>query len=94
MAENTPDSGRLAERILKLADLVEYQEGSVVSRTIIDQKTGTLTHFSNSRLLMVSYTLYQTWVPNRALPDLDLDDDGEMAVVKYGMSSDDLFPIS
>ena len=46
MAEKTPDSERLAERILKLADLVEYQEGSVVSRTIIDQKTGTLTLFA------------------------------------------------
>ena len=30
----------------KLADLVEYQEGSVVSRTIIDKKTGTLTLFA------------------------------------------------
>lgn len=30
----------------KLTDLVEYQEGSVVSRTIIDKKTGTLTLFA------------------------------------------------
>jgi len=30
----------------KLADLVEYQEGSVVSRTIIDKRTGTLTLFA------------------------------------------------
>ncbi|HEY51088.1 MAG TPA: cupin domain-containing protein [Dehalococcoidia bacterium] len=41
-----PDTERLAERILKLAELVEYQEGSVVSRTIVDQKTGTLTLFA------------------------------------------------
>jgi len=46
MAEKTPDSERLVERILKLVDLVEYQEDSVVSRTIIDQKTGTLTLFA------------------------------------------------
>lgn len=31
---------------LKLIDLVAYQEGSVVSRTIIDKKTGTLTLFA------------------------------------------------
>lgn len=44
--DKMPDTERLAERILKLAELVEYQEGSVVSRTIIDQKTGTLTLFA------------------------------------------------
>jgi quercetin dioxygenase-like cupin family protein len=31
---------------LKMADLVEYQGGSVVSRTIIDKKAGTVTLFS------------------------------------------------
>jgi quercetin dioxygenase-like cupin family protein len=30
----------------KLADLIEYQKGSVVSRTIIDKKTGTVTLFA------------------------------------------------
>ena len=30
----------------KLADLVDYQEGSVVSRTIIDEETGTVTLFA------------------------------------------------
>ena len=30
----------------KLRDLAEYQEGSVVSRTIIDKKTGTVTLFA------------------------------------------------
>jgi len=30
----------------KLADLIEYQEGSVVSRTIIDKETGTVTLFA------------------------------------------------
>jgi len=29
-----------------LKDLVDYQEGSVVSRTIIDKKTGTITLFA------------------------------------------------
>lgn len=46
MVEKNPDTEGLTERTLKLAELVEYQEGSVVSRTIIDQKTGTLTLFA------------------------------------------------
>ncbi len=49
MVEKNPDTEGLAERTLKLAELVEYQEGSVVSRTIIDQKTGTLTLFAFSQ---------------------------------------------
>ncbi len=32
----------------KLADLIAYQEGSVVSRTVINQKTGTITLFAFS----------------------------------------------
>lgn len=39
----------LVGRILKFGDLVEYQEGSVVSRTVIDEKTGTVTLFSFDR---------------------------------------------
>jgi quercetin dioxygenase-like cupin family protein len=30
----------------KLADLVDYQEGSVVSRTIVEKETGTVTLFA------------------------------------------------
>ena len=41
--ENTSD---LVGRVTELDDLVDYQEGSVVSRTIIDKKTGTVTLFS------------------------------------------------
>ncbi|HET6477466.1 MAG TPA: cupin domain-containing protein [Dehalococcoidales bacterium] len=40
------DTSTLVEHVLKMADLIEYQEGSVVSRTVIDQKTGTLTLFA------------------------------------------------
>ncbi len=36
----------LIANVLKLSDLVNYQEGSVVSRTIINQKTGTVTLFA------------------------------------------------
>jgi quercetin dioxygenase-like cupin family protein len=37
---------KLAGQALKLVDLADYQEGSVVSRTIIDKKTGTVTFFA------------------------------------------------
>jgi quercetin dioxygenase-like cupin family protein len=37
---------KLAARPLKLNDLVDYQDGSVVSREIISRKTGTVTLFA------------------------------------------------
>ena len=33
-------------RAIRLVDLADYQEGSVVSRTIIDKKAGTVTFFA------------------------------------------------
>ena len=35
-----------AGSIFKLADLADYQRGSIVSRTLIDKKVGTVTFFS------------------------------------------------
>jgi quercetin dioxygenase-like cupin family protein len=37
---------KLAGQDMKLIDLADYQEGSVVSRTIVDKKTGTVTFFA------------------------------------------------
>jgi len=37
---------KLVAQAATLVDLVDYQEGSVVSRTIIDKKTGTVTLFA------------------------------------------------
>ena len=34
--------GKLVGQAIRLIDLADYQEGSVVSRTIIDKKTGTI----------------------------------------------------
>jgi quercetin dioxygenase-like cupin family protein len=39
-------SKNLVAKISKLEDLIEYQQGSVVSRTIIDKKTGNITLFA------------------------------------------------
>jgi quercetin dioxygenase-like cupin family protein len=41
--------GMIPARKARVADLVEYQEGSVVSRTILDKKTGTVTFFAFDR---------------------------------------------
>ncbi len=37
---------KLAGQATRLIDLVDYQEGSIVSKTIIDKSTGTLTLFA------------------------------------------------
>jgi quercetin dioxygenase-like cupin family protein len=39
-------SSGLAAKVSNLLELIDYQEGSVVSRTIIDKKTGTVTLFA------------------------------------------------
>jgi quercetin dioxygenase-like cupin family protein len=37
---------KLVGQAIRLVNLADYQEGSVVSRTIIDKKTGTVTFFA------------------------------------------------
>ncbi len=47
MAQNnkTINPGNLAQ-VARLSEMVEYQEGSVVSKTLIDKKAGTITLFA------------------------------------------------
>jgi quercetin dioxygenase-like cupin family protein len=40
------DPEELAAGVNRLVDMVAYQSGAVVSRTIVDKKTGTITLFS------------------------------------------------
>jgi quercetin dioxygenase-like cupin family protein len=40
------ESSKLAAKASALIGLIDYQEGSVVSRTLIDKKTGTVTLFA------------------------------------------------
>ena len=43
------DRGKaLLAQVSRIIDLVDYQEGAVVSRTLIDKKTGTVTLFAFS----------------------------------------------
>ena len=48
MGDTTAVEGRsaLASQVLNPAELLDYQEGAVVSRTIVDKKTGTVTLFA------------------------------------------------
>ncbi|MBA7481633.1 hypothetical protein ES707_17107 [subsurface metagenome] len=45
-SKNQTTTDNIKAQAVKLIDLIDYQEGSVVSRTIIDKKTGTLTLFA------------------------------------------------
>jgi quercetin dioxygenase-like cupin family protein len=44
--KTTQNSGSIREQALVLADQIAYQQGSVVSRTLIDKTAGTLTLFA------------------------------------------------
>jgi quercetin dioxygenase-like cupin family protein len=37
---------RRVTKAIRLPDLADYQEGSIVSRTVLDKKTGTVTFFA------------------------------------------------
>lgn len=43
---NQPHPEELAGKVYKLVEMVSYQDGSVVSKTIMDKTTGTLTLFA------------------------------------------------
>jgi len=45
-SKNSEGSAKLAAKAASLNGLIDYQEGSVVSRTLIDKKTGTVTLFA------------------------------------------------
>jgi len=42
----TTNTGELIGKMLEPADLISYQDGAVVSRTIVFQKSGTMTLFA------------------------------------------------
>ncbi len=44
--EEQVSTGKLIAKAIRLVDLIDYQEGSVVSRTIIDKRAGTVTLFA------------------------------------------------
>ena len=45
--ENTEETSHLpVSEVVRLNELIEYQEGSIVSRTLLDKETGTITLFA------------------------------------------------
>ncbi len=46
MTQKPKDDNELTGKIINPKELVSYQDGSVVSRTVIDKKTGTCTLFA------------------------------------------------
>jgi len=44
--KNPENTKNLAAQAVNLTDLIDYQAGSVVSRTVIDKKAGTITLFA------------------------------------------------
>ena len=69
------DDKELAGRVIKLAEMVDYQSGSVVSRTIIDKKTGTCTLFAFD----AGQGLSEHTAPYDALVDI-LDGEAEITI--------------
>lgn len=46
MNQNNINVDELSAKAIMLPDLIDYQEGSVVSRTIVDKEAGTITLFA------------------------------------------------
>src|SRR3990170_2915514 len=46
MGESGPKPDELVGRAIQMAELVDYQDGAVVSRTVIKKDTGTVTLFA------------------------------------------------
>ena len=46
MAKNQKQTEKLVAQAAQLVDLVGYQEGTIVSMTLVDKKTGTVTLFA------------------------------------------------
>jgi hypothetical protein len=66
-----------------------FQEGKdPISPTY--KKVGTLTLISGTRLFTKPLTIIGMWIYKGATPDLEMNDDGEMAVMTYTACWDDI----
>ncbi|RLE17973.1 MAG: hypothetical protein DRJ65_22035 [Acidobacteria bacterium] len=57
------------------------------------KKVGTLIHKSNSGQTFRSYTMDGIFPSKQSLPELNMDNEGEQAVVEWTFQIDDLLPI-
>jgi hypothetical protein len=58
------------------------------------RKVGTLIAFSQSLLNQPSWSLLGLFPFKRTLPDFDLDNDGEMAAIVWGMKASEIIPLT
>lgn len=61
---------------------------------ILHKKIGTLSIISQSRITRTSFSLIGLFPSKRALPDLELENDGEMATVKWTMKASEMLPLT
>ena len=80
------DDGSLVAAVLDLGSLVEYQSGAVVSRTVVDKPTGTVTVFAFDE----GQGLSEHTAPFDAMVHL-LDGEAEVTIEgkPFGLSSGD-----
>ena len=57
------------------------------------KKVGTLIHKSNSGAVLRTYSLVGAYTNKRTLPDLEMENEGEMANVGWNIKVDDMLPI-
>lgn len=62
--------------------------------SLFAKKVGTLTMFSQSLITQKSYMLEGLFPSKRTLPELELDNDGEMAMITYTMRADEVIPLT
>ncbi len=79
--------------IERLAMEVWYREGQdPVSPTY--KKPATLAHLSNTGNTIATYELTGMFLSKRKLPDLDMNNEGEMASIEWTCKADDVLPLS
>lgn len=57
------------------------------------KKVATLIHKSISGAVLKTYSLIAVFPKKRVLPDLEMQNEGELAVVKWTLSIDDILPV-
>lgn len=58
----------------------------------LHRKVGAIVAYTQSGLPFVKYTLLETWIEKRGLPEFDLGGDGAVQFITWGMSADEVLP--
>ncbi len=85
---NTP-MHHLTEQVLLESWYKEAQDPVLSSY----KKVGTLLMFSNTGDIRRSFTLTGLFIFKRTLPDMSMENEGEMAGVEWTLSADDIIPL-